>query len=257
MLWRFENTGPAAGVFNMKRDEELALALCNGTGQPTLRIYTWQPWAISIGWHQSLDDINIEKARNDGYDVVRRPTGGRAIFHAEEVTYAVVFEVQHQTIQDVYARISQALLHTLSLLGVDATFEKQQPHFPSLYRSVAGASCFSSTGRYEITVDGKKLIGSAQRRYSTPEGKEVVLQHGSLLVGTAHRNLVTYLTVPEAARNHIRLALETKTTELSTVLNRKIQIEEIADAMRRGFEEAWNIQFALPNDEPYTKKGAL
>lgn len=242
-MWYFENTGPQTGVFNMQRDEELARSLCEGTGMPTLRLYAWEPWAISLGWHQSYETIDRERAAADGIDVVRRPTGGRAILHAEELTYCVVFNSGGESIHETYARISEALLTGLRILGVHATFEKQQPHFPSLYRSPMGLPCFSSAGRYEITLNGKKLIGSAQRRYIARDGSEVVLQHGSILIGPAHKNLVQYLAVGESERQRIQLAFEEKTIELETILQRSVSLEEVACAIQRGFEECWNIRF--------------
>jgi lipoate-protein ligase A len=245
--WNFENTGASSGEANMKRDEELAQALCNGAGASTLRFYCWQPWMLSVGWHQSLEEIDCDAVHRDGYDLVRRPTGGRAIFHAEELTYCAVFFSNGESIYKTYENISLALLEGLRNLGIEATYEKQQPHFPSLYRTAQGVPCFSAAGRYEITYEGKKLIGSAQRRYIGENGAEVVLQHGSILIGRAHTSIVRYLRVQNDEREKIRLALETKTTELSTILHRSLSYEEVASAFRRGFENALNINFVSNN----------
>ena len=94
MNWRFENTGTSSGVFNMEYDEALARTLMDGSGNPTIRVYGWQPYAISLGWNQSLDEIDVERTKSEGVDVVRRPTGGRAILHANELTYSVVMQVK-------------------------------------------------------------------------------------------------------------------------------------------------------------------
>ena len=82
MNWQFENTGIRSGVFNMDYDIALARALVNGTGSTTIRVYGWQPFALSLGWNQSMDEIDLAKASASGMDVVRRPTGGRAILHS-------------------------------------------------------------------------------------------------------------------------------------------------------------------------------
>jgi len=242
MNWRFENTGAHSGVFNMEYDEALARALVNGTGNSTIRVYGWQPFAISLGWNQSIDEIDLKKTSIAGIDVVRRPTGGRAILHANELTYSVIMRVRGRNILDVYADISRALITGLRELGVPVAIEKSQPHFPSLYRSTSAVACFSSAGRYEIKCNGKKLVGSAQRRYAIANGEEVVLQHGSILIGAEHKQIVNYLNFPsEEQRIALRRELDEKTTELSTVLNKTVIFNETADAILQGFQKAWSI----------------
>jgi lipoate-protein ligase A len=242
MNWRFENTGIHSGVFNMEYDIALARALVNGVGNPTIRVYAWQPFAISLGWNQSMDEIDLAKSSASGIDVVRRPTGGRAILHSEELTYSVVMRVKGKNVFTVCDDISKALVTGLQELGALVTIEKSQPHFPSLYRTTSAVACFSSTGRYEIKYHGKKLIGSAQRRYGTDNGEEVVLQHGSILLGPGHKRMVEFLNFPsEGDRDALRRELNEKTTEISTVLNRVIAFEEIAEAILQGFQKAWSI----------------
>ena len=252
MNWRFENTGEHSGVFNMEYDVTLARALVNGTGNPTIRVYGWQPFAISLGWNQSMNEIDLDKTASAGIDVVRRATGGRAILHAKELTYSVVMQVHGKNIQTVYEDISRALVAGLRDLGADISIEKSQPHFPSLYRTASAAACFSSTGRYEIKCGGKKLVGSAQRRYSAAEGTEVVLQHGSILLGSEHKQIVNFLNVPsEEHRCALRQELDEKTTDLSAVLHRVVHYDEAAEAVLQGFRHAWSIspEIVKRNDE--------
>jgi lipoate-protein ligase A len=242
MNWRYENTGVHSGVFNMEYDEALARALVDGAGSPTIRVYGWQPYAISLGWSQSMDEIDLKKTSAAGIDVVRRPTGGRAILHANELTYSVVMQVSGKNVQTVYEDMSRALIAGLQKLGVSVAIEKSQPHFPSLYRTSSAAACFSSTGRYEIKCEGKKLIGSAQRRYTAAYGEEVVLQHGSILLGSEHKQIVNFLNIPsEEQRVALQQELDEKTTELSTVLNRTVKFDETAEAILQGFRKAWSI----------------
>jgi lipoate-protein ligase A len=242
MNWRFENTGNHSGVFNMEYDVALSQALVNDVGNSTIRVYAWQPFAISLGWNQSMDEIDLAKTSASGIDVVRRPTGGRAILHSEELTYSVVMRVKGKNVLSVYDDISRALVTGLLALGAPVAIEKSQPHFPSLYRTTSAAACFSSTGRYEIKCCGKKLVGSAQRRYTADDGEEVVLQHGSILLGPCHKRMVEFLNLPsEGERDALRRELNEKTTELSTVLNRVITFEEVAEAILHGFQKAWTI----------------
>lgn len=251
MDWNFLNTGYQSGAFNMELDESLVKALSTGYGSPTLRVYGWRPFAISLGWNQRPDEINEEAARRDGLDIVRRPTGGRAILHSEELTYSVVMESSTKNILSVYNDISQALVCGLRRLGAHASLEKSQPHFPSLYKSPSSAVCFSSSARYEIQIDGRKLVGSAQRRFAGESGAEFVLQHGSLLLGPHHGRLVEYLNLPsENERDRLRLEIEEKTIDLAEAVGRTVTFAECAEAVRAGFEEAWGITLQSTEPEP-------
>jgi lipoyl(octanoyl) transferase len=242
MNWRFENTGLRSGVFNMEYDESLARALVESRGDPTIRVYGWKPFAISLGWNQSIDEIHVVKAAQAGIDVVRRPTGGRAILHSDELTYSVVMQVKGKNILSVYDEISRALIVGLNELGADVAIEKSQPHFPTLYRTTSAVACFSSAGRYEIKYQGKKLVGSAQRRYTVSDGEEVVLQHGSILLGPDHKRIIEFLNFSsEDDRLALHSELGGKTTELSTILNRTVTFEETAVSLLKGFQKAWSI----------------
>ena len=253
MHWSFRNTGKHPGAFNMEFDESLVRSLTQGGGNPTVRVYGWNPSAISIGWNQRLDEIDTSLANHDGVDVVRRPTGGRAILHSEELTYSVAMSSPAKNVLAVYNDISQALVCGLKKLGVDASLEKSQPHFPSWYRSTSSVACFSSSARYEIQVKGRKLVGSAQRRYVGQNGDEIVLQHGSLLLGPDHKRLTKYLKLSdESDRARLKAEMDKKTIDLSEVLGRLIAFDECADALSRGFEETWGITFDLANLEPST-----
>jgi lipoate-protein ligase A len=248
MNWRFENTGIRSGVFNMEYDEALARALVDGTGSSTIRVYGWRPFAVSLGWNQSMDEIDFKKASEAGIDIVRRPTGGRAILHANELTYSVVLRVHNRNVLSVYEEISRALITGLRELGAPVAIEKSQPHFPSLYRSASAVACFSSTGRYEIKCNGKKLVGSAQRRYAAGDGDEVVLQHGSILIGSEHKQIIEFLILPsEEQRAALLQELNDKTTELSSLLHRTVTFEETADAILHGFRNAWSISPEVVN----------
>lgn len=242
-MWTFENTGFHSGTYNMRYDELLACEVAKGLRASTVRVYGWNPPAISLGWNQSMEDIDVETAARAGVDVVRRPTGGRAILHSEELTYCVVMPSDGRNVSTVYRDISRALVCGLEKLGVHATLEQSQPHFPSLYRSRSGAICFSSSGRFEIKIDGRKLVGSAQRRFFF-SGREVVLQHGSLLLGPDHQRIVTFLALDsEEQRCILTEELERKTTDLSSMVGYRPAFDDVAEAIRRGFEEAWGISF--------------
>jgi lipoate-protein ligase A len=240
MRWRFENTGLSSGVFNMDYDAALAGALISGTGNFTVRLYGWKPHAISIGFNQRPEEIDREKVSLLGIDIVRRPTGGRAVLHCEELTYSVVMRVKKRSVLSVYEEISKPLIAGLAEFNVPAAVEKSQPFFPALYRTKSAAACFSSAGRYEIKCKGKKLVGSAQRRYAAENGDEVVLQHGSLLLGPGHKRIVDFLNLPDQEdRRKLQDELENRTIDLSSILGRKVEFGEAAEVMMRGFQKTW------------------
>lgn len=182
--WQCIDTGEADGVSNMAVDESLARALAAGTGRPTLRLYRWNPWAISLGYNQDGGTLDRARCAVDGIDIVRRPTSGQTILHAEELTYSVTMPSGRKGVLQVYNEISAALVRGLALYGVDASLQKSQPDFAQDYRTPSSIPCFSSSARYEIEWEGKKLVGSAQRRF-TGEAGDAVLQHGSQ-IGRAH-----------------------------------------------------------------------
>lgn len=244
-IWRFIPIEEHQGSFNMAFDEQLARALLDGSGLPTLRLFRWKPWAISLGFNQEMGQIDVERARADGIDVVRRPTGGRAVLHAEELTYSVTMEATGKSVLAVYNAISTALVTGLRRFGVDVSLSKVQPDLRAHYSSLSSIPCFTASARYEIESRGRKLVGSAQRRYrSSAHGREVVLQHGSLLIGPAHKRLATYLLLPdESARGQLIKELDEKTVELQSLTHRPIDLHEVAACIRQGFEEAWGIAF--------------
>jgi lipoate-protein ligase A len=210
---------------------------------PVLRLYRWSPWAISLGYNQQLREIETDACARDGIDIVRRPTGGRAILHAEELTYSVVMHAGRKSILQLYKDIGNALVRGLSLMGVSTSMQRSQPNFAETYRHPSSISCFTSSARYEIEWEGRKLVGSAQRRFNGGAG-DVVLQHGSILTGPAHRELARYLRHDAGnRRDQIREELRTRTIDLSSILGGRVDMEKLAVCIRRGFELEWNITF--------------
>jgi lipoate-protein ligase A len=241
--WRFLNTGLNSGEINMRFDELLASRLDAGRGTQTVRIYRWKPWAVSLGYNQKAGDLDTALCAREGVDIVRRPTGGRAILHAEELTYSVVMLAERKSVLQLYNAISLALVRGLGLFGVDVTLQKSQPDFRSEYRQASSVPCFTSSARYEIEWKGRKLVGSAQRRFSDGT-QDVVLQHGSILCGPAHRRLVEYIPYGDpAAGEKMRSEMMEKTVDLSEICGHAIDYEVLGRAIRAGFEQEWQLTF--------------
>jgi len=239
MRWRFLNTGPRAGDYNMALDA--AMAQNGASNEPTLRVFKWQPDCISLGYHQKVDEVDLEKCRQAGIDVARRPTGGRAILHAQELTYSVVIPATHAWFEilplDVYRRLSEAVAAGLRHLGANVNFAPgEKLHVDGKPLRMA---CFASAARNELLAGGKKIVGSAQRRF-----RRGILQHGSILLDQAHAQLPEFLTGDDAARETERRRLEDHTTTLRQVCGRPVDFEETLSALRRGFAETWQIDFS-------------
>ncbi len=239
--WRFLDTGAGTGAWNMAVDEALALEAAQAPASPTLRVFAWQPPCISLGYHQKLEDIDRARCAADGVDVVRRPTGGRAILHDEELTYSVVIPAASplycQDTLQTYELISKALVVGLNNLGVNARFERARESSNDYRRGEFSVPCFSSSVRNEVLWQGRKLVGSAQRRF---EG--AVLQHGSILLGPAHLRLVDYLAgLTEEQRARYRDYLRQRTAAVDEIAGRGISFAEMAEALARGFAEVFDI----------------
>lgn len=242
----FLDTGAHDGAWNMDFDLRRAEALDAGRAAPMLRVYHWKPWCISLGRHQKEEEIDRGRIGADGIGLVRRPTGGRAILHAEELTYSVVMPSEGRGVMEVYRLISEALTAGLKLLVPEIDIAKAQPDFQKLYREPGSIPCFSSSARYEIEFGGKKLVGSAQRRIGS-----AVLQHGSILIGEAHLGLADYLAVDDDVKEQLRQDMRRHTITLQDIMQRPVSRDEVRDAVRAGFAQAWGMDFSTLDDNEY------
>ncbi len=176
--WRLILDPPMSGKENMEKDLELMNEVATGECPPTLRIYQWFPPAVSLGYFQDENEvIDLKACRDAGVDVVRRPTGGRAVLHDQELTYSIVVPEVHPFINkggviDAYRSISRGLVTAFNLLDIVAALTPEKQGRAGL----APGSCFDSSTAYEIQVDGKKVVGSAQLRRDG-----IILQHGTIL----------------------------------------------------------------------------
>ncbi len=235
---------PRTGAWNMALDEAIMDAVAESAALPTLRLYQWAPPCLSLGRRQPLQGVDLEQLRADGCEAVRRATGGWAILHTDELTYSVALKPDDPRadgpILDAYRKLSAGLVAGLAALGVAAIMK---PASAGGTHNLT-AACFEVPSAYEITAQGRKLIGSAQAR---PNGR--VLQHGSLpLVGDIAR-VTRYLTFnDEAERLALASHLRDRAATLSAVAGREISYAEAADAMREGFARALNV--TLTPSEP-------
>jgi len=201
------------------------------TRKPILRFYKWKPYCISLGKNQNDNDVNVKLASRDGIEVIRRPTGGKAVLHAEELTYSVVTNNYGMSVRDSYNLISRALVEGLRTLNNDLELSRSSADFRKRFHDPLSITCFSASAVYEVEWHGKKLVGSAQHRFGN-----VLLQHGSILIGDFHKQIVKYLNIDEEMKRQTSSDLESHTATLEEILKRRVDSREIKEAVKGGFE---------------------
>jgi len=221
---------------------DFTLANANSPGDDALlRLYTWQRPTISLGYHQKISDIDLLKCDRDGVDVVRRPTGGRAILHWGEITYCFIISVEERdtkkTLKDIYRRVHSAILKSVAQHGIRIDCSEgrkaSERHHPI---------CFASSAGTELVIEGKKAVGSAQRLIET-----TVLQHGSILLSDYHLKLVDYLNKDEGTKDSLHQGMEASSTHLPLLDTAEFR-QQIAENIAAEFNLEIN-QRELSNEE--------
>ena len=229
--WRLLITENNSAYTNMAMDRAELISISKGEAPPTVRFFTWKPRAISIGYFQSLrEEVNLEACKNLGVDYVRRITGGGAVFHDKELTYSIVIPESHsqipKNIMESYGRICGAIIKGLKQLGIESSYVPIN----------------------DIIADGKKISGNAQTRKA-----KTVLQHGTILLDVDVEEMFSLLIVPnEKIKDKLISDVKQRVTSVKNILKKDISFRDIAEAMKIGFEEEFNIKLnegALTNEE--------
>jgi lipoate-protein ligase A len=228
----------------MALDEAIAISVRREVSPPTLRLYTWDSPSISLGCFQKISDINIEYCKNADVPIVRRPTGGRAILHNDELTYSFSVrtdnEIFSKGLLDSYRKISLAFDLAFRKMGVRTESKKTREKGEVLTRSPL---CFQSSSFGEILIDDKKIVGSAQKRWS-----DGLLQQGSIPYSFEESLLQGIF------RFHDIEGIRAKMICLKNVIP-ELRDEEFREAVQVSFENVFGIEFIL--DVPSEKEVAL
>jgi len=218
--WRLLNTGYKSAYTNMAIDRAVMLSHCKKSVPPTVRFFGWKPSAISIGYFQSLEDeVELEICNKFNIDYVRRITGGGAVFHENELTYSIVISETHPSIPknilDSYGRICGAIIKGLNNMGIESNYSPIN----------------------DILVNGKKISGNAQTRKI-----KTVLQHGTILTDVDVERMFSVLKVPnEKIKDKLISNVKERVTSINHILGEEPTFNEIANSMKKGFEEEFNI----------------
>ena len=234
--WRLLITKANSAAKNMAIDRAVLELSSKNKIPPTIRFYTWNPPAISIGYFQGLnEEVDLDICNKLGIDYVRRITGGGAVFHENELTYSIVIAESHpeipKNILDSYARICGAVMKGLANIGID-----------SRYMPIN-----------DIIANGKKISGNAQTRKL-----RTVLQHGTVLTDVDVDKMFSVLKVPnEKIKDKMISDVKQRVTSVKHILGKELDFDSMVSAMKKGFEEEFDIvlvQDSLNSEEEILTK---
>ena len=231
----------APGSQNMAFDRFFS-RICTIKSDPVIRFYGWTPYCISIGRHQNEDILNIDRIRESGYDYVKRPTGGRAIFHANELTYSVVMPRHLSDHRALYIYMHNLIKSALNDLGYAVVMDEGKNILPRIRQDAVDFPCFTRSAFSEIQFNGKKVVGSAQRIYPNS-----VLQHGSILIGSEHENISNFLVGEPRQFSLIKQELKNNTVCLKQIKPEKILPEKVTKSIVKQLELRENISVYFKN----------
>lgn len=220
--------------------DEAILEACGRHEVPsTLRLFAWDPPCLSLGYAQSIQVVDEDRLQMKGWDLVRRSTGGGAILHTDELTYSVIGPADEPRLKgDIlhsYQRLSRAILLALKNLGLPA---ESLPLSKPTHDTPPDPVCFEIPSHYEITLQGKKLVGSAQARK-----KGAVLQHGTLPLHGNLTRITQVLVYPnEEVRKDAAARLLSRATTVESAIGKIIDWDMAAAAFERAFSEALNLE---------------
>ncbi len=219
-------------AYNMAADLFL-LKSCVNLKTVFVRFYQWSPASITIGLMQDASAIlDFSAMERNNVKWVRRPTGGRAVLHENDITYSCIFPAtiveMGKSIMETYRIISQCLLEGLKCIGIKCVSCGSTNALHETKHELK-LPCFLAPNRNEIMVEGKKLVGSAQKRTA-----EAILQHGSIPLTSAYRKLPDYLKLSETQRKHQKKLLEEKSVCIDEI-SQNLSATEIIGALGRGF----------------------
>ena len=237
MIWRLLSYAKHGPAYNMAVDEAIFQCYLEGLVPPTLRFYGWDPPTLSVGYFQDLTgEVHPEHAAAGGFGLVRRPTGGRAVLHHHELTYSVVAGVKDGlpgNLAECYLYISRAFVTAFQHFGVNAEL-----HPKTTGEASTTGACFESPSWYELKINRRKLVGSAQLRHGGS-----FLQHGSILLDFSAEELASVLQLPEGvSRTQVVERLQQKVTSFRD-LGLIIGPESLAEAIVNSFRDLYRLEF--------------
>jgi lipoyl(octanoyl) transferase len=241
MSWRFLPFTSGNAAYNMAVDEAILNSHLSGAVPATLRLYEFSPPAVSLGYAQKISGANLERLQKLGYDVVRRPTGGRAVLHLRDLTYSFIAPVRSTgfsgdlpalspSVVEAHKEICQALILTFARFGIELELGRSQSNYRHL------EDCFEATTTADLHFQGRKVVGSAQLRR-----KSALLQHGSIVLQASPPMLSDLLADQKEGSGHADDAK--RPGSLFELAGRSLTVSEFNQAFKSGFGQAFGISF--------------
>ncbi|HSW10551.1 MAG TPA: radical SAM protein [Bacillota bacterium] len=226
--WRLVRSAPGTAAWNMAVDDAMARVHSRGLTPPSLRLYAWQPPAVSVGRSQSpAEEANLEACRREGVEWVKRLTGGGAVLHDDELTYSLVLRASSLpgSVASTYEVLARGLREAMRELGLEPEVVAGAIGLPP-----GSSACFETPAAHELLLEGRKVVGSAQVRRGG-----VLLQHGSMLLGFSPERHARFLARADLAR------LRRRATGIGDAAGRRVTWEEAARAFAAGFARGLDI----------------
>jgi len=233
--WRFLDTGALPGALNMAIDQAILGLHANGISPPTLRFYQWSPPAVSLGYCQKQPNLDLAACQRLGIEVVRRPSGGRAVLHLGDLTYAVIAgtaEGMPSAVTAAYRLICDGLLQGFRLLGIDAVMGRGVIKPPQM------DICFLRGTLGSIVHQERKFVGSARTWHASS-----MLQHGSIILAPQIEALISLWPGIADSPEERQAKLEGRISSLQEILGRLPEVAEVKGAIRAGLAQALGIRF--------------
>lgn len=244
--WRFIRSGKLSPAMNMAVDEAILQAHSENRVPPTVRFYGWEPASLSIGYFQKArEEVNFDTLAAHNLGFVRRPTGGRAVLHDQELTYSMIVTEQYPglptNVTEAYRVLSEGLLQGFINLGLNAHMARLDED-GAKYAAASSAACFDSPSWYELVVEGRKIAGSAQTRQ-----KGVVLQHGSILLDMDVELLFDVLKFPnERVKERLKRSFTDRAVAINELLRSagkpEVRLDQVENAFYEGIQEGMGIR---------------
>lgn len=241
--WLLLQTPPSSAAFNMALDEALLHWHSEGKIPPVLRLYEWDNPTLSLGYFQRSKELNETYISDKNMSVVRRLTGGRTVLHDDELTYSVVlkedYENMPKNVVEAYKVLSEGLLIGLQNIGIPVRFSLPENIDIESLKNPKSSVCFDASSYYEIILEGKKVIGSAQTRQ-----RGVILQHGSIPLSFDVQAMFASVNFPsEKIRNRLEKSFGKKAGAINEILETEYTISRIREGLIYGFSKALSVEF--------------
>lgn len=229
---------PGSAAHNMAVDESIFMELIRGKTLPTLRFYSWKKPTLSLGYLQKTKEVDFDRLKSCRVDLVRRPTGGRAVLHWNELTFCMVFPGEGKSLWEIFKRVHEAIGEGIKMFGIPAEIKPGKEKIHGKRGLKRNPACFASPTRYELCVNGKKLVGTAQKL-----SENHVLVHGSIALETTADLLFQVLSFPsKEERRRSYAAASKRMTTIYQETGKKFSPRTISDHIVRAVSKKWNCR---------------